>query len=68
MDDTFVLWSVRGAGWFTKASATHSDLAQAQRFTRPEALKMVALHRNRYAPYGLLPVSLTLLEESDDKR
>lgn len=64
MSDQYVLWSVRGSGWFTRSSATHSDLKSAATYSRDEAMKMVRLHRGQYAPFGLLPVNLTMLDEA----
>jgi hypothetical protein len=51
----YLLYSPRGLGWFTRSSTYSTDLAEAETFTRDEALAMVRKHRSQGA-HNMLPV------------
>lgn len=62
MDDTFyLLWSTAG-GWFTKSATYSTDLNEAQRLRRPDAMAF-AKHRNYDGNLRYIPVLLSDVEE-----
>lgn len=53
--DTYLLYSPRGLGWFTKASTYSSDINEAKVFSREDALAMVRKHKTQGA-HNMIPV------------
>lgn len=61
MDETYLLYSPRGQGWFTPSSTYNSDIAQAKRMPREDAIAMVKKHRTD-AGHNMLPIRLSDME------
>ena len=57
----YLLYSPRGAGWFTQSSTYNSDISQAKHFSREDALALVRKHRTD-AGHNMLPVRLEDLQ------
>lgn len=57
MNETYILYSPRGLGWFTHSSTYSSDIKDARQFSRAEALDMRKRHTTD-AGHNMLPVRL----------
>lgn len=55
MDNIYILYSPRGQGWFTTTSTYSTDISQARKFTRSEALEMRRKHTTD-AGHNMIPV------------
>lgn len=60
--ENYILWSVKASGWLSKGGNYTSTRADADTFTLTRALEMCKRHKGNRAEFGLIPVSLELLE------
>jgi hypothetical protein len=51
----YVLYSPRGQGWFTRASTYSSDITEAKKFSRDDAIRFCKKHRTA-AGHNMIPV------------
>lgn len=57
MENEYILWSAAMQGWATNAGTYGTELKDAKRFTRHDALARCILHfRKQEDAIGLLPV------------
>lgn len=60
----YILYSIRATGWLTAGGTYTSDRTLAAQFNYDTMLRQCARHyRNGMTEFGLLPVSLTHLNE-----
>lgn len=60
----YLLWSTKLSGWFTKSGTYSSDREQAREFSHAEMLRFCrAQLNNGLSEFGMLPVSIDVLEE-----
>lgn len=63
-EELYLLWHTRNGGWLTASATYSSNRSDAKQFPESEAMRYAkAQYRNGMSEFGVIPISLSLLEE-----
>lgn len=69
MDALYVIWSGPFQGWLTGTATYSSDLADAKRLTRDDAIRACQAHKDqRTGNFGWLPVYVKDLDAMKERK